>query len=126
MLETPDAQAVNKPRRSSGRRDDRLLRLFISNALAGAVIGWAFLTAILHFDVAQLRTLISASPSGPLALFMLAMVFALTFGAASIGTAIFLLPPDEPREKGVPPRIEAPILRERAPALVRSGRAIRR
>lgn len=63
------------------------LFLFLHMAM-GIAIGWAVLAGILWFDVARLSTLLFASPHVLEGMFMLMVVFAVTFGGAAMASAI--------------------------------------
>ncbi len=117
MKNTPDLCAPAAGGAPATRPTDRrLLRLLFVNAVIGILAGWVMLAAILCFNVAGLRELIAGSPSGLLAAIMLAVVFAFTFGSASMGTAVFLLPKEDTpgagggRRRTAPPRVLQPAL----------------
>lgn len=71
-----------------------LVRFMLSHAASGVAVGWAFLLAILWLDVSGLGTRLAASPDGGLATAVLAVLFAITFGAVGIGIAVINLPWD--------------------------------
>ncbi len=73
-----------------------LVRFLLGHMAVGIVAGWVVLGAFLAFDIAQLRTLITTSPDGPLALILLAAFFALTFG--SIGMGMAAMSPQDDRD----------------------------
>ncbi len=59
-------------------RSHPLLRLLLINASGGALIGLLFALSLVALDAAQLWTLISRDPSGPVALMLLLASFAIT------------------------------------------------
>lgn len=85
-----------------GFREQRPLNLFrflAINAVIGAVLGQMFLVALLASDAMGLSTLIfrAADPWTPIGL--LSAVFATTFAAAVMGTAVMSLPALSDRER---------------------------
>lgn len=68
-----------------------LVRFLIRHALIGSVIAIAFVSAVLVFDIGDLRTLATRSSSGPLALVALTFACSLTFASVQMGFAIMLL-----------------------------------
>lgn len=80
------------PRARRPQRPLHLFRFLAVNAVIGAVLGQMFLIALLASDAMGLGTLISrsADPWTPVAL--LSAVFATTFAAAVMGTAVMSLP----------------------------------
>lgn len=70
------------------RETPLLLRFLAMHLAIGVVAGWVVLAAFLYFDIANLRTLMTGSPDGMLALTLLAAFFALTFGSAGMGVAV--------------------------------------
>jgi hypothetical protein len=81
------------------RNDHKLVRFLIRNALLGIAAGWSLLVLLLYTDAFGLGQLVRASEQGWLAVLMLAAGFAITFGSAAMGTAIFLLRPDEEEDE---------------------------
>lgn len=73
----------------------RLIRHLGVHALAGTVIGWGVLAAFFALDISNLRTLVAGSPDGPLAVFLLAFFFALTFASLAMGYAAMHPPKDD-------------------------------
>ncbi len=69
-------------------RSHPLLRLLLINATGGALIGLLFALCLVALDAAQLRTLISRDPAGPVALLLLLASFAITVGGLSAATAV--------------------------------------
>lgn len=80
------------------QNDLRLVRFLVRNALLGIAAGWSLLVLLLYTDSLGLGRLVRDSEHGWLAVLMLAAGFAITFGSAAMGTAIFLLRPDEEGE----------------------------
>ena len=87
---TRDA-APDPPRRSI----PPFLRWLFWHMVIGVAAGWTALAAILARDVWGVRTLIAGTSEGVIALVMLAIFFAITFGSAGMGFAVML----RPREK---------------------------
>lgn len=65
-----------------------LVRFLLQHLVLGVATGWVVLAAFLALDVANLRTLIKGSNDGGLALVLLGVFFALTFGSAAMGLAV--------------------------------------
>jgi hypothetical protein len=76
------------PPRSDRFFDQALVRFLLRHCLDGVVAGWALLIGLLWTDVGRVRTLIYASEVGWLALIMLAVAFAITFGSVGMGIAV--------------------------------------
>lgn len=76
-----------------------LLRFLAIHLIFGIAAGWTLLAALIAFNVARLRHLLFVPEINWLALFLLMFFFAITFGSASMGTAIMLLE----RDKDDPP-----------------------
>ena len=76
----------------------RVHKLLIKSCLKGIATGWAILAFILAIDLFGLREFTFGSSQGILAVFLLAVGFAITFGNAGMGFAIMRLPKtaDEP------------------------------
>lgn len=62
------------------------------NAVAGLVVGWGVLAALLLADVARLGSLLAGSTEAPLLLAVLALQFGVGFAAFAAATGLFLLP----------------------------------
>jgi len=77
-----------------------LVKLILGHVVVGTLAGWTLLAGLLASDVAGLRSLIQASPDGALAIAMLALFFAVTFGSAASGAAIISLGRDSDRGGG--------------------------
>lgn len=73
-----------------------LIRFLLRSMCDGIAVGWALLLAILWSDVGGVGTLAQNSPLGEMAVAMLAVVFAITFGSVGMGVAIFLESDDGP------------------------------
>lgn len=80
------------------RKAPRLVRFLVRNALLGIAAGWSLLVLLLYTDTFGLGRLVTGSEHGWLAVVMLAAGFAITFGSAAMGTAVFLLRPDGEEE----------------------------
>ncbi len=65
-----------------------LLGFMASHLAVGIGVGWSALAALLWLDVAGLRRLIAADRSGWVAVAMLMIFFAITFGSAAMGGAV--------------------------------------
>lgn len=68
----------------------KLFLFLLKNVAIGIFVGWAFVAALLWLDVGGFGTLVLESSSKYVALSLLAMGFAVTFGSASIATAVLL------------------------------------
>lgn len=80
--------------------DRRLFRLLGANLALGAAAGWAFVAAILYFDIGGIGGLVARSSDRVLAVGILLAVMTITWGSAAMGTAVFLLPSSEDEDKG--------------------------
>jgi hypothetical protein len=67
-----------------------LLRLLITYAAAGAVVGLAVVGSLLAFDVGKLRTLAGQAGSGGVVIYMMVIAFMATFGSAAMGIGVML------------------------------------
>ncbi len=65
-----------------------LLRFLAGHLVVGVTVGWTLLGLLLALDIGGLWTLISASPEAPVALVMLAIFFAITFGSLAMGSGL--------------------------------------
>lgn len=79
-----------------------LLGLMAAHLGVGIVAGWGALGLLLWLDIGGLGGLIAADHSGWVALMMLMLFFAITFGSAAMGSAIFGLSRHAP-EQDTPP-----------------------
>lgn len=68
-----------------------LVRFLVCHAAIGFMIAVAFVGGMLWFDMGGLRSLASASASGPLALALLTFAIGITFSSAQMGFAVMLL-----------------------------------
>lgn len=68
-----------------------LVKFILGHVAVGIAAGWTLLGGVLALDIAGLRALIANSPDGALAVGMLALFFAITFGSAASGAAIISL-----------------------------------
>lgn len=66
-------------------------RLFVVNLLGGSAVGIGLAALLLMLDLGNLRTLILSSDIEAMALIMMLVGLALTFGTAAIAGAIMLL-----------------------------------
>lgn len=80
-----------------------LLGLMAAHLAAGIVAGWAALGTLLWLDIGGIRSLIAADHSGWVAVIMMMLVFAITFGSAAMGSAIMDLGRQNPTGRD-PPR----------------------
>lgn len=78
-----------------------LLRFLAVNCAIGVAAGWTFLAMLIWQDVAGLRRLIASSSAPEIPAIMLIVMFAITFGAAAMGTAVLMLPKDDEDEGGL-------------------------
>lgn len=80
-------------------REPRSLISFLLRSMCdGIAVGWALLLAILWSDVGGVGSMIRASSIGEMAVAMLAVVFAITFGSVGMGIAVFMERGDGPPE----------------------------
>ena len=70
----------------------RVHKLLIKSCLKGVATGWIILAIILAINLFGLREFTFGSSHGILAIFLLAVGFAITFGNAAMGYAIMRLP----------------------------------
>jgi len=71
--------------------DDPLIRFLLRHCLAGVLAGWTMVALLLLLDVAGLGTLVFASEGWLVALVMLMVFFAITFGSVAMGGAVMSL-----------------------------------
>jgi len=71
-----------------------ILIFLVSHMLVGIVVGWLILGALLWLDIGGLWTLLRGSAHATIAVFMLMVCFAITFGSAAMGSAIMALEED--------------------------------
>lgn len=84
-----------------------LVRFLAAHLAVGIGAGWTVLGLLLSIDVAGLRSLIANSGDTVVAVAMLAIFFALTFGSLAMGTGIMSLsrsPSAEDKPRREPPR----------------------
>jgi hypothetical protein len=81
------SDGINLPRKL-GSMMGRIHKLMIRACLKGIAIGWAFLFLGLALNVMNMRTLIFSSSDTVLAIFLLMVGFAITFGNAAMGHAV--------------------------------------
>lgn len=70
-------------------------RLLLVNGMAGALLGIAFVLAILVMDVAQIRTMLAASGEWVVPVGLLTMGSVVTFASVAMGGAIMLMARDD-------------------------------
>ncbi len=85
-----------KDPRDNGRAQMRVIRLIVVNWIAGAILGLAFAGMTLWFDVAGLGGLIMHANPIWAPLLLLAGGFMVLTASLVAGTAIMLIPRDEP------------------------------
>lgn len=72
-----------------------LFRFLAVNCIIGIAASWLFLAGFLWLDISGLGSLLLNSPDGAIALALLAVGFSVTFGSASMATAVWLMPYDQ-------------------------------
>lgn len=82
------------------QRPPRLVRLFLVHGSIGLALAAAFTALLIWFDVAHLGHLITSSPVGWLAAFMLVWFFAITFGGVQIAIRVMSMADQEPGPTG--------------------------
>lgn len=75
-----------------------LIRFLLTSMCEGIAVGWSLLLLILWTDISGIGSMINASSLGGMAVVMLAVVFAITFGSVGMGIAIFMERGDGPPE----------------------------
>lgn len=65
-----------------------LVRLYIRQTLIGFAIAVAFVAMLLWFNVANLWHLVTATPEGPLAVFLLVMFHGIVFSGVQFGISV--------------------------------------
>ncbi|MGF1561090.1 MAG: hypothetical protein ACFB3T_02795 [Geminicoccaceae bacterium] len=78
------------------RSEQTMLWFLARHCAAGVLLGLVLVGAILALDVAHLGTLVFSGSHTIVALALLIAGFGVTFGSLAMGTAIFLLPYDDP------------------------------
>ncbi len=68
----------------------KLFKFMLKNIAIGIAVGWSFVAALLYFDVGGFGTLVLNSSMKWVALSMLALFFAVTFGSAAVASAVLL------------------------------------
>ena len=68
----------------------KLFKFLLKHIAVGILVGWAFVAALLWFDVAGFGSLVLNSASRNVALALLGVSFAVTFGSASAATAVLM------------------------------------
>lgn len=77
----------------------RVHKLLIRSCLRGILIGWTLLAIGLAFNVLGMREIIWTSSDRILAIFLLMVGFAITFGNASMGYAMMSIPKAKTKEE---------------------------
>jgi hypothetical protein len=77
------------------RQPETLLPFLFRALVDGIIVGWSLMLGVLYFDVSNIQTMIMGSEDGNLLVFILACVFAITFGSVGMGIAIFTIPNDD-------------------------------
>lgn len=95
----------------------KLIKLYIRNVLIGFAVAAAFVAMLLWFDVMHLWQLVSTSPNGPLAVFLLWFMNGIVFAGVQFGWAVMSMA--EPRDNG---RGGTPVVQELTPARVRAAK----
>jgi hypothetical protein len=70
------------------RHNDELIRFFMGHLMVGLIAGEGMLAGLLLLDVGGLRTMIWSSSDKVIALGLLIVFFALTFGSLAMGTGV--------------------------------------
>lgn len=112
------SEVLSKPKKP----DWRLLKFLRLHLCVGVAAGWTFVGLLFWFDVGGIGSLIASSGVAVLATVMLLIVFAITWGSLSMGTAIFLMP--KKKDDDGPPRgRKTPVLAAKlAPAVLPARR----
>lgn len=71
-----------------------ILLFLAGHMLIGIAVGWSILGALLWFDIGGLWRLIGGSAHSGIAMAMLLIGFAITFGSVAMGSAIMALEED--------------------------------
>lgn len=77
----------------------RFNTFLLKNLCKGILVGWALLFALLAFDIGGIGSLIFKSGNGILAVSLLMLGFAITFGNCAMGIAVVRKLPSEVRAK---------------------------
>ena len=72
-----------------------LVKYVAVSAGDGIAAGWTFLLALIWLDIGGMGTLIHGTEDGPLALYVLIMSFAVTFGFVGIAWRVMVMLPGE-------------------------------
>ena len=82
-------------------RQSKLIRFLAMHAAVGVAVAVLMVGLALAFDVMNLWTLVSASDAGLLAVTVMTVFFAITFGSAQMGFALmFAMADEEPPSSG--------------------------
>jgi len=75
----------------------RIHKLMLRSCIKGIFVGWVLLAFILITNIGNLREIIFSSSNAVLAVFLLAVGFAITFGNAAMGHAVMFKIKDDDR-----------------------------
>ncbi len=78
----------------------KLFRFLFINMTVGVIASWLLLAGLLYADVWGLGGLVARSSDGILAVAMLAIGFAITFGSASVATAVLVMRYEQDDDQG--------------------------
>ncbi|MEM7179158.1 MAG: hypothetical protein AAF503_15795 [Pseudomonadota bacterium] len=73
----------------------RLVKYVATGAIDGVLAGWVFCGALLALDAYELRSMASASETGPLMMLVFFLLTGITFGMVGIAWRVMVLLPDE-------------------------------
>ena len=68
----------------------QLFRFLLWHIFTGTLAGWLLVAGLLYADIGGFGSLVLDSPQKWVALAMLAIFFSITFGSASVATAVLL------------------------------------
>ena len=77
----------------------RFNRFLLKNLFKGIAVGWSLLGLFLLFDVGGVRTLIFNSSNTVMAIGLLMVGFAITFGNCAMGIAVMKFPATKKEEE---------------------------
>jgi hypothetical protein len=95
----------------------KLIRLYIVNVAIGFGLAFAFVSAIVFFDVGGLRHLVTGTEMGWLAFVMMVMFNGIVFGSVQFAYAVMsMAEPDDGPKGGKKQRITGELARIQVPA----------